>query len=64
MIDICGKYKCVPDTLLEILHDIQKFYGNIPQTAYKIIAGQLNLSRAEVYGVEVLPNIRTVSDVF
>ncbi|MBR0554194.1 formate dehydrogenase subunit gamma [Ciceribacter sp. L1K23] len=37
--------------LLPILHAIQDAFGYIPEEAKPIIAGELNLSRAEVHGV-------------
>ncbi|MDR3507976.1 MAG: NAD(P)H-dependent oxidoreductase subunit E [Caulobacteraceae bacterium] len=37
--------------LLPILHDIQGAFGHVPHDAVSIIAGALNLSRAEVHGV-------------
>ena len=40
-----------PGALLPILHDIQGAIGHIPKDAVPEIAGDLNLSRAEVHGV-------------
>jgi formate dehydrogenase subunit gamma len=37
--------------LLPILHEIQDAFGYVPQEALPVIADELNLSRAEVYGV-------------
>lgn len=37
--------------LLPILHDVQHEFGFVPQSALRIIAEKLNLSRAEVHGV-------------
>ena len=37
--------------LLPILHEIQAEFGYVPQEAVPVIAGELNLSRAEVHGV-------------
>jgi formate dehydrogenase subunit gamma len=37
--------------LLPILHGVQAEFGFVPQTALRIIAEKLNLSRAEVHGV-------------
>jgi len=37
--------------LLPILHDIQGAFGHVSEHAMRAIAGALNLSRAEVYGV-------------
>ena len=49
--DICLRHGNRPDTLLEILHDVQEKLGHIPEKALPVIANALNLSRAEVYGV-------------
>jgi formate dehydrogenase subunit gamma len=40
-----------PGALLPILHAIQDSIGHIPLGAVPVIAGALNLSRAEVHGV-------------
>jgi formate dehydrogenase subunit gamma len=37
--------------LLPILHALQAAFGHVPDAAVPIIAGALNLSRAEVHGV-------------
>lgn len=37
--------------LLPILHAVQEAFGYIPDAAVPLIAGELNLSRAEVHGV-------------
>lgn len=42
---------CTQDALLPILHAIQERLGHIPAEAVPLIAGHLNLSRAEVHGV-------------
>ena len=49
--DICEAHGNRPDELLEILHDVQDAIGFVPETLSAVIAGALNLSRAEVYGV-------------
>lgn len=40
-----------PGPLLPILHALQTEFGFIPEAALPLVAGALNLSRAEVYGV-------------
>lgn len=40
-----------PGALLPILHGIQEAIGYVPDDAVPVIAGELNLSRAEVHGV-------------
>lgn len=37
--------------LIEILHEVQGAFGCVPAAAVPVIAGALNLSRAEVHGV-------------
>jgi len=37
--------------LIEILHDVQSTLGFVPDGAVPLIAGELNLSRADVHGV-------------
>lgn len=37
--------------MLPVLHDVQAAYGHVSEEAVRVIAGQLNLSRAEVHGV-------------
>ena len=51
IVSVCNSYNNKPDTLLEILHDVQEKLGHVPEYALPIIAEALNLSRAEVYGV-------------
>jgi formate dehydrogenase subunit gamma len=48
---VCAAHGNRPDELLEIFHDLQAELGFIPETALPVIAGALNRSRAEVYGV-------------
>ncbi|WP_347257364.1 formate dehydrogenase subunit gamma [Methylocaldum sp.] len=45
----CDKDK--PGALLPILHGIQDALGYVPPDSVPLIAGELNLSRAEVHGV-------------
>jgi formate dehydrogenase subunit gamma len=40
-----------PGALLPVLHAIQDRFGYVPAAAVPVIAGELNLSRAEVHGV-------------
>ena len=51
IVSLCNSYNNKPDTLLEILHDVQEKLGHVPENALPLIAEALNLSRAEVYGV-------------
>ena len=40
-----------PGALLPVLHGIQEELGYVPEEAIPIIASEMNLTRAEVYGV-------------
>ena len=49
--DILTAHKDREGPLLPILHDVQKAFGHVSEDAMREIAGALNLTRAEVYGV-------------
>jgi formate dehydrogenase subunit gamma len=49
--EIVTRRGATQDALLPILHDIQDRLGHIPAEAVPLIAGALNLARAEVHGV-------------
>jgi formate dehydrogenase subunit gamma len=49
--DILAVHKDREGPLLLILHDVQKAFGHVSEDAMREIAGALNLTRAEVYGV-------------
>ena len=49
--EICSRYGNKPETLIEILHDVQEKLGHVPEDTLPVIGNALNLSRAEVYGV-------------
>lgn len=48
---IVRELKDKPGALLPILHGIQEELGYIPEDAVPIIAGEMNITRAEVHGV-------------
>lgn len=48
---IAAAYGNRPDTLIEILHELQHQLGHVPEAALPALAKALNLSRAEVHGV-------------
>lgn len=48
---IVDEHSNLEGSLLPILHAVQEEYGHVPQDALPVIAGKLNLSRAEVHGV-------------
>ena len=41
-----------PGPLIEILHDVQHEFGYLPPSTVPVVADVLNLSRAEVHGVQ------------
>jgi len=49
--EIIGSLKGLEGPLLPILHALQERFGHISDEAVRQIAGELNLTRAEVYGV-------------
>ena len=48
---IIDRMKSMEGPLLPILHGIQEEFGYVPQECLPLVARELNLSRAEVYGV-------------
>jgi formate dehydrogenase subunit gamma len=48
---IVGRHLGREGPLMPILHDVQASFGYVPREALPVIAEELNLSRAEVYGV-------------
>lgn len=48
---VVGTHLNIKGPLLPILHDVQSEFGHVPETALRVIAEELNLSRAEVHGV-------------
>jgi formate dehydrogenase subunit gamma len=49
--EICAAHAALEGPLLPILHDVQAELGCVDAEAERVIAHQLNLSRAEVHGV-------------
>ncbi|MBK8085580.1 MAG: NAD(P)H-dependent oxidoreductase subunit E [Devosia sp.] len=47
----CALHGNRPTALLEVLHEIRARRGGIDESDLRAVAGALNLSRAEVYGV-------------
>lgn len=48
---IVAEFETLEGPLLPILHAIQAEFGHVPASLIPVIAGALNLSRAEVHGV-------------
>jgi len=51
VLDACARLKEQPGALLPILHAVQDAIGFVPPEAVRLVASELNLSRAEVHGV-------------
>jgi len=51
VLDACARLKNLPGALLPILHAVQESLTFVPKDAVPLIAGELNLSIAEVHGV-------------
>jgi formate dehydrogenase subunit gamma len=51
VLDVCARLKTLPGALMPIFHAVQEAVGHVPKDAVPLIAGELNLSIAEVHGV-------------
>ncbi|MBR6334424.1 MAG: NAD(P)H-dependent oxidoreductase subunit E [Bacteroidales bacterium] len=51
IIEICNKFNNNPGELINVLHQTQGFLGYLPAEAQELIAEQLHVSTATVYGV-------------
>lgn len=49
--EICAAHAAQDGPMLPILHDVQAEFGCVDAAAERVIAHELNLSRAEVHGV-------------
>jgi len=49
--EILSKYKDSKDNLIQILNEVQEYYGYIPKSAQFEISKQMNIPMAEIYGV-------------
>ncbi len=49
--DLIAERKHLEGPLLPILHAVQARFGCVPEAAIRLVAAELNLSRAEVHGV-------------
>ena len=50
-VSVINDYRGLEGPLLPILHGLQEEFGYVPQESLPVIAEELNISRAEVYGV-------------
>ena len=51
IVEICNKFNNNPGELINVLHQTQDFLGYLPAEAQEVIAGQLGIPTAKVYGV-------------
>lgn len=51
IIEICKRFDNKPGELINVLHQTQDFLGYLPAEAQEVIAEQLQISTAKVYGV-------------
>lgn len=51
IIEICKQFNNNPGELINVLHQTQDFLGYLPAEAQELIAEQLNIPTAKVYGV-------------
>lgn len=49
--ELAAPFRSVPGGLLPALHALQDALGYVPEAATAVLAGEFNLSRAEVHGV-------------
>lgn len=49
--EVCVAHAGATTSLLDILHGVQEHIGYIPDEAVRLIAEELNMSRAQVFGV-------------
>lgn len=49
--EIIAEHSKMEGATLPIMHALQETFGHVPEEAIPMIASELNLSRAEVYGV-------------
>ena len=51
MTEILNKYTTAKDNLIQILNEVQDYYGYVPEKAQVAISEYLNMPMAEIYGV-------------
>lgn len=51
MKEILEQYKPVKDNLIQILNEVQEYYGYVPEKAQLAISEYLSIPMAEIYGV-------------
>lgn len=51
LMEVIDKYRGTEGALIPVLHETQEIFGYIPEDAQKVIASELGVSMAEIYGV-------------
>jgi len=51
IVEICNRFHNNPGELINVLHQTQDFLGYLPAEAQEVVAEQLNIPTAKVYGV-------------
>ena len=51
MTEILNKYTTAKDNLIQILNEVQDYYGYVPEKAQVAISEYLDMPMAEIYGV-------------
>ncbi len=49
--EICKSFDCCSNNLINVLHKSQEHFGYLPAEVQEVIADELNISTAKVYGV-------------
>ncbi len=49
--EICKSFDCCSTNLINVLHKSQEHFGYLPAEVQEVIADELNISAAKVYGV-------------
>jgi len=49
--EICNSFDNKPGNLINVLHKVQGEFGYLPAEVQEVVAGNLNMSLAKVYGV-------------
>ena len=51
LLNCIGEHRNDPGALMPVLHEAQNIYGYLPSEVQTVIADELNIPLAEVYGV-------------
>ena len=51
LVEVCREFNNIPGELINVLHRAQSIFGYLPAEVQEVIARELNVSVAKVYGV-------------